>query len=58
MLQDCPNCGGRPKLRKRNKYKVYYECDGDCWTQTNKYYTEEEAAREWNSLVKRKEDET
>lgn len=32
----CPRCGGTGKLHKKNG-KYYVECDGDCWTQTNKY---------------------
>lgn len=47
-LQQCPNCGGSPKLHKKKKF--FYECDGDCWTQTDKYNTAEEAADEWNKL--------
>ena len=48
-LQMCPNCGGLPRLKHR-RHKVYYECDGDCWTQTHKYLFKEDAAKEWNSL--------
>lgn len=54
-LQCCPNCGGPAKLcTKRGKF--YYECDGDCWTSTGLYSTQEGAAREWNRLEKRKPD--
>ena len=54
-LQRCPNCGGPAKLHtKRGKF--YYECDGDCWTSTGLYSTQEGAAREWNRLEKRKPD--
>lgn len=48
-LQPCPNCGGFPKAYKR-KNKFFYECNGDCWTQTKKYNTVEEAAEAWNKL--------
>lgn len=48
-LQPCPNCGSKPKLHKKNN-KFYYECDGDCWTQTDKYDTAEEAGNAWNDL--------
>ena len=55
-LQRCPNCGGPAKLHtKRGKF--YYECDGDCWTSTGLYSTQEGAAREWNRLEKRKSDQ-
>lgn len=30
--------------------RYYVECNGDCWTATNKHSTPEEAAEEWNSL--------
>lgn len=50
-LKQCPNCGGLPRLyRKRNK--VFYECNGDCWTRTHAYYNEADAAKEWNTLKK------
>jgi len=55
-LQPCPGCGSeRVKLnKKRDKFR--YECDGDCWTTTNKWYmTREEAADAWNSLVNERE---
>lgn len=45
----CPNCNGTPSIHKRRK-KYYIECSGDCWTQTNKYDSIEEAVQEWNSL--------
>lgn len=51
-LQRCPNCGGPPKLHNK-RGRFYYECDGDCWTSTGKYSTQEGAAREWNNLKKR-----
>lgn len=51
FLQRCPNCFSEPKLKKRNR-KYFVECDGDCWTQTDKYWTPEEAAEAWNRLVK------
>ena len=50
-MNPCPNCGGIPVLRK-HRNKVYYECNGDCWTRTHSYYAEEDAAEEWNSLKK------
>lgn len=56
-IKRCPNCGGPPKLR-RSKGKFYYECDGDCWTQTKKYWSKLEAALEWNSLEPTEEEET
>lgn len=53
-LQPCPNCGGKPKLRKKSRFgKVWYECDGDCWTQTDKYWDEQDARNEWNGLKPR-----
>lgn len=53
IVKACPNCGGYPRLkRKRNKF--YYECDGDCWTQTKKYSSEYDARLAWNSLEKTK----
>ena len=48
-LNKCPNCGGTPKLHKK-KHKFFYECNGDCWTQTDKFCTPEEAAMAWNDL--------
>lgn len=51
-LQRCPNCGGPAKLHTRRS-KFYYECDGDCWTSTGLYSTQEGAAREWNRLETR-----
>ena len=50
-LKQCPNCGGFPRLHKKRN-KVFYECDGDCWTRTRAYYEEAVAAREWNTLKK------
>lgn len=58
-LQRCPNCGRQAWLHKtkRNSFwRFWYEC-GDCWTQTNKHYSTEDAAQEWNSLKRRGEDE-
>ena len=53
-LQRCPNCGGSAKLHKTGQFgKVWYECDGDCWTQTDQYWDEKDARAEWNSLKKR-----
>lgn len=49
FLQSCPNCGGAPALKKA-KGRFYYECDGDCWTQTHKHSNGQDAAAEWNSL--------
>lgn len=48
-LKQCPFCGGTGKLRKRNN-KYYVECDGDCWTQTNKYTDKHLAIDEWNEM--------
>lgn len=53
-LKPCPACGGPAKLHKRRK-KYWYECDGDCWTQTSKYLSPELAALEWNTLEKKEE---
>lgn len=53
-LKPCPACGGPAKLHKRRK-KYWYECDGDCWTQTAKYLSPELAALEWNTLEKKEE---
>ena len=51
-LQLCPNCGGTPRLHKKkgSGRQFWYECDGDCWTQTSKCSTEEEAAAKWNAI--------
>lgn len=50
-LPNCPHCGGMPQLhRKRNKF--YFECDGDCWTQTHKHNDIEDAEKEWCSICK------
>ncbi len=48
-MKPCPKCGGSPKCYKR-KDKFFYECNGDCWTKTDKYNTVEEAAKAWNEL--------
>ena len=45
----CPKCGGKGKLHKR-KGKYYVECNGDCWTVTNKYTDAYLAVGEWNSF--------
>jgi hypothetical protein len=53
-LKNCPNCGGMAMFmtkRKNHNYKFWFECS-DCWTETHKYYTAEEAAEEWNNLKK------
>ena len=53
-LQTCPNCGDSAKLHKTGQFgKVWYECDGDCWTQTDKYWNEKDARAEWNSIKPR-----
>ena len=49
-LKPCPVCGGNPKLYKRRS-KVYYECNGDCWTCTKDFSTELEARKAWNQLA-------
>lgn len=51
-LQCCPVCGGPPKLHKKksSSWRYWYECDGNCWTQTDKHSTPEDAAAEWQSL--------
>lgn len=49
-LQYCPNCGCQATLHHKNN-KCFYECDG-CWTETDKYLTEEEAKENWNKLKK------
>lgn len=46
-LQSCPNCGGHARIHTKG-YKVYIECDGDCWTHTKAHFSIEDAAREWN----------
>jgi len=48
-LKPCPNCNSMPNLKKA-KCKVYFECDGDCRTQTHKHCSVFEAAEEWNNL--------
>lgn len=55
MIKPCPNCGGFPKMN-RKKDKIWFECDGNCWTQTGKYYFYEDALKEWNSIKKREEE--
>lgn len=50
-LHNCPNCGARPKLRKK-RGKVRFECDGDCWTTTRWHWDNADAIKEWNSLRK------
>lgn len=50
-LKQCPNCGGFPKLHRKGN-RVFYECNGDCWTRTHAYYDEADAAKEWNNLKK------
>lgn len=47
----CPKCGFYPLLHKR-KNKFYYKCDGECWTQTAKYYSADRALEAWNKLSK------
>ena len=57
-LKPCPNCGSNAKLvydRRKDKYR--YECDGDCWTQTKKHNSEEEARAEWNALERERHNE-
>ena len=56
-LKPCPSCGGQSKVHKKGN-KFYVECDGDCWTQTSKYYYQEDAVKEWNSLERKKEEST
>jgi hypothetical protein len=53
-LKPCPYCGGTPKLYQKG-YKFYYECDGDCWTQTHKHYDIGDAVIEWNNLERKEE---
>lgn len=58
-LQRCPNCGCQAWLKqtKRNSFwRFKYEC-GCCWTETELHYSEEDAAKEWNSIKRRAEDE-
>ncbi len=55
-LQRCPNCGGPAKLHRKSG-KFYYECDGDCWTQTDKYWLVSDAQAEWNSLKPREREQ-
>lgn len=59
QLKSCPNCGSRGrmnyKVKKAGGPRQYYvECDGDCWTATEKYSTPEEAAEAWNKMEKDK----
>lgn len=49
-LLECPNCNSYPILRKVKKNKFFYECGGDCWRQTDKFPTVEEAKRAWISM--------
>lgn len=48
-LKPCPNCGTPNPMLKKKKYKYYYSC-GECWTDTHKHLTVEEAAAEWNFM--------
>lgn len=56
-LKPCPHCGGQAKLHKKGN-RFYVECDGDCWTQTDKHSYPENAVKEWNGLERRKEEKT
>lgn len=50
-LNACPNCGGTPKLHRKGKNgKMWFECDGDCWTQTDKYWSKQEVISAWNNI--------
>jgi hypothetical protein len=49
-LQRCPNCGSELVKLNKSRSRVWYECDGDCWTQGDKCHTVEEAAKSWNTL--------
>lgn len=49
-LQRCPNCGSELVKLHKSRSRCWYECDGDCWTQSKKCHTVEEAAESWNSL--------
>ena len=48
-LKPC-KCGIEPKLHKKRK-KFYFECDGECWTQSNKFGSIYEAILDWNKRV-------
>lgn len=50
-LKSCPNCGCKPKLHKTSRGRFYYECNGDCWLSTNKFWTVNEARADWNRIV-------
>lgn len=54
-LNPCPNCGGKPKLHRTARKKVYYQCNGDCWLKTRAYWSEQEAAKAWNAFRSDKE---
>lgn len=56
-IKRCPNCGGPARLR-RSKQKYYYECDGNCGTQTKKHWSRRGAALEWSSLKPNTEEDT
>jgi hypothetical protein len=49
-MQACPNCGGSPKIHSR-RGRYWIECNGDCWTQTSKYWELSDAVAEWNSIL-------
>lgn len=49
-LQRCPNCGSELVKLHKSRTRFWYECDGDCWTQSAKCLTVEKAAESWNSL--------
>lgn len=48
QLQPCPNCNCEAAMHKRRgKYQA--ECN-ECWTQSDKCSSEEDAIKSWNEL--------
>lgn len=56
-LKRCPNCESELVIVNKRKGKYRIECGGDCWTQTNWYWSLEEAIEEWNRIVPQIENE-
>ena len=57
-LEHCPNCGSELVRLNRKRGKFQYECDGDCWTKTRWYWSEQEAAFAWNKLKKESKEDS
>ena len=53
-LKPC-KCGGTPKLHTKSN-RFYFECNGECWTQSNKFGSIYEAILDWNKQVSEEDD--